>query len=729
MTKDNLIGTSIGPYEIVGKIGRGGMAEVYKGYHQGLRRPVALKFLGQTLQDNENVVLRFQREAQAIAALRHQHIVQVYDFGMVEGRPYLVLEYIPGRDLRTEMDQRRAAGRPFTQAEILAIIEQTGAALDYAHEQGVIHRDVKPGNILLSERGEAILGDFGLVMLRNRASQVTSGETFGTPEYIAPEQALNSSAAVPQSDIYSLGGILYELLTGRLPFEDDSPLSIALKHISEDPVPLRHYRPDLPVAVEAVVAKTLAKDPAARYPTARALAVALREAWQGAGAPSPHIPIPATEDTIPPPPLAAAGAAPIDIAPNTKTTFETPPPPGETAPSSPEPPRRRRLGGLWLALFALIALGAFGYLELTGRSTWFNIAILAPTPTASPTATLTATPTATSTATATPAPSSTPTPTAAATAQSIAESVSTPSTATPSPSPTATPTPRPTATATPLPTPTPTTPPTPTPTPTLAPGEARTRAIDAMTLRFVPGGAFLMGAAEDDELASGDEQPQHEVILSPFWMDETEVTTDQYKLCVAAEACTEPITRDLYDNPNRGNHPIVLISWEQAVSYCAWVAGATGWDVRLPTEAEWEKAASWDPASNTKRRYPWGDDYDRTRIPIGNRAVAVGSYPDNASAYGILDLAGNVIEWTGDWYDKDYYSTADLPADPTGPASGSYRVMRGGAGAPIEKSVEYEVRTTYRTFGKPESTVRGSERPAKSATLGFRCVVVGEWLP
>jgi len=250
-----------------------------------------------------------------------------------------------------------------------------------------------------------------------------------------------------------------------------------------------------------------------------------------------------------------------------------------------------------------------------------------------------------------------------------------------------------------------------------------------MTMHFVPAGTFLMGAAEDDELASEDEQPQHEVRLSAFWMDETEVTTDQYKLCVAANACTEPITRDQYDAANKGNYPMVLISWEQAARYCAWIAEVTGWNVRLPTEAEWEKAASWDPLTASKRRYPWGNEYERTRIPIGIRPVAVGSYPENASAYGILDLAGNVFEWTGDWYDKNYYSRSDLPADPTGPESGTYRVMRGGSVAPIEKSLDYEVRTTYRNFGKPESTVKGNERPAKSATLGFRCVVVGEQLP
>lgn len=708
MTTDTLIGTHIGPYEIIEKIGRGGMAEVYKGYHHVLRRPVALKFLEQTLQDKESVTLRLRREAQAIAALRHQNIVQVYDFGMYENRPYLVLEYIPGHDLRMEMDQRLATGRAFTPEETIAMIEQTGAALDYAHEHGVIHRDVKPGNILLSDRGEAILGDFGLVMLRDRVSQITTGETFGTPEYIAPEQALNSRAAVPQSDIYSLGGILYEMTTGHLPFEDDSPLSLALKHISEDPTPPHRYRPDLPAAVEAVILKTLAKDPADRFPTARALADALRKAWQEPGAPAPARAVPMPDDTIPPPPNAPATGRTASAA-------------APAAPTGHVPPTRRRRGWRIIVLLLLIAAGLFAYLELTGRSTLLDMALLAPT--ATPTSTATATATATHTATAT----ATATPTPTATADAVASSALPTATATPRPTASPTPTLAPTATATQRPTATATH--TATPTPTLAPGEAHVRDVDEMTMRFVPGGTFLMGASEDDVDAARHERPQREVFVSAFWMDETEVTTDQYKLCVAAGVCTEPITRDLYDAPNRGNHPMVLISWEEAARYCGWIGDATGWPARLPTEAEWEKAASWDPATNTKRLYPWGDVYDRTRIPIGNRVVAVGSYPQNASAYHILDLAGNALEWTNDWYNRDYYSTPTPPPDPTGPESGDYRVMRGGAGAPIEKSVEYEVRTTYRTFGKPESTVRGTERPAKSATLGFRCVVVGERLP
>ncbi len=714
MTTDTLIGAHIGPYEIIEKIGRGGMAEVYKGYHHTLRRPVALKFLEQTLQNKESVALRLRREAQAIAALRHSHIVQVYDFGMYESRPYLVLEYIPGHDLRMEMDQRLASGRAFTPEETIAIIEQTGTALDYAHEHGVIHRDVKPGNILLNDRGEAVLGDFGLVMLRNRVSQITTGETFGTPEYIAPEQALNSRAAVPQSDIYSLGGILYEMTTGHLPFEDESPLSLALKHISESPTPPRRYRPDLPPAVEAIILKALEKDPADRFPTARALADALREAWEKPAAPTPARAVPMPEDTIPPPPHAPgkgrAACAGVPAAPADSVT-----------------PARRRRGGWIIVLALLVAAGLFAYFELTGRSTLLDMALLAPTatPTSTPTSTATATTTATATATATAAASATPT----ATADVVAASTPPTTAETPPPTAAASPTPTPAPTATPLPAATATHTATPTPTPTLAPGEARVRDADGMTMRFVPGGAFLMGAPETDVDAARHERPQREVFVSAFWMDETEVTTDQYKLCVAAGMCTEPITRDLYDNPNRGAHPMALISWEEAARYCAWIADSAGWAARLPTEAEWEKAASWDPATNTKRRYPWGDAYDRTRIPIGNRVVAVGSYPQNASAYDILDLAGNALEWTNDWYSRDYYSAPDPPPDPTGPTSGDYRVMRGGAGAPIEKSVEYEVRTTYRTFGKPESTVRGTERPAKSATLGFRCVVVGERLP
>ena len=333
MSSDTLIGAIIGPYKILSKIGQGGMGEVYKGQHIELERPVAIKFLGRHLEIDEQLTQRFKREARAIATLRHHNIVVVYDFGAFEGGHYLVMEYVAGNDLRQQMNQRFTQNRAYAPEEILTLVEQVAAALDYAHAQGIIHRDIKPANIFINTDGEAILGDFGLVMLRDRISQATMGNTFGTPEYIAPEQAIDSRAAVPQSDIYALGGIIYEMVTSTLPFEADTPLDLALKHISEDPAPPRQYNPTLPQTVENVILQALNKAPQARYPTAQALVQALRQAWSGNTAPTTVV-IP----KITPLPLSAtAQATPIYHTP-TSASFEasTPPPPTRIPKPAPE---------------------------------------------------------------------------------------------------------------------------------------------------------------------------------------------------------------------------------------------------------------------------------------------------------------------------------------------------------------------------------------------------------
>jgi len=236
-----------------------------------------------------------------------------------------------------------------------------------------------------------------------------------------------------------------------------------------------------------------------------------------------------------------------------------------------------------------------------------------------------------------------------------------------------------------------------------------------------------MGASDDPD-ALQREQPQHTVTLRPFWMDETEVSNDQYRLCVEAGVCTEPANYATdnvtpYDDPARGNHPVVFVTWTQADAYCRWQADETGWNVHLPTEAQWEKTASWDPNGGPKRRYPWGDEApDETRLNyLGSglgRPAAVGGYPQGASACGVLDMAGNVWEWVSDWYNSDYYDTADLPPNPTGPIQGTNKIMRGGS---CGYGARY-VRTTHRE-------VAGDFEKAKSDALGFRCVVDGERLP
>jgi serine/threonine protein kinase len=424
-----LVGHTLGPYQLLEKIGHGGMAEVYKGFHPALNRYVAVKLLGQSLEADPNFARRFQREAQAIAVLDHPNIVQVFDFGAQPLGPegdevhYLVMEYVEGRDLRAEMEGRVSAGQPFTPDEITHILGQVAGALDYAHQHGVVHRDVKPGNILVTDDGRVVLTDFGLAMLRDRASQATLGNTFGTPEYIAPEQAIDSRAASPLSDIYALGVILYEMITGRLPFEDESPLSLALKHINQEPTPPRRYVPDLPEPVEAVTLRALAKEPADRFPTAQAMVDALNQAWAG-------------------PSLLPIGG---------RTSLPAPSARGSLLQLAGRRSALLVIGGLALLLIGLIG----GFTLFWGGSPSALAVVTAsatltstPRPSVTPTSTDTATPAPTATATPSRTPVNTPSPTATSTATS-----------------TLTPTARPTRTPTPPPTP----PPAPTDTPTSVP--------------------------------------------------------------------------------------------------------------------------------------------------------------------------------------------------------------------------------------------------------------------
>ncbi|MBN1814302.1 MAG: SUMF1/EgtB/PvdO family nonheme iron enzyme [Anaerolineae bacterium] len=726
---DILIGHTIDQYKIVEKIGQGGMAEVYKGYHLALKRYVAIKLLGRTLRDDPVFTNRFQREAQASASLRHANIIRIFDYGAFEGGHYIVMEYIEGTDLRAEMDRRKREYRGFTPGEVLHILSQVAEALDYAHQQGVIHRDVKPANILLSSEGQVVLSDFGLAMLRNRVSQVTMGHSFGTPEYIAPEQAIDSRAAVPQSDIYALGAILYEIVAGRPPFYAESPLSLALMHVNEDPTPPRQYAPSLPETVEAVILRALAKDPEERFPTARAMVDALRRAWAGQDM--------ADQDKITQPAMPVGRRLP-----------PTPPPPPSSPPPSPtqiglqEPapapaPWWRGwpmgvgiIGALLLIPALLIGVSALfppeepmavvstetAAFTRTPPSARVPTDTLVPTKVPTDVPTLTSTHTPVSTLVFTPTPTGTPTPTD-----------------TPSPTPTATWTPAPspvilptaTPTATPLPTETPTATPTVPPAPTetteagLLPGQVAVRSVDGMAMRFVPAGSFLMGTDDTTE-AYPQERPQHTVILSAYWIDETEVTNAQYQLCVEAKACEPPSIRTYYDDPARANHPVVYVTWAKAGAYCNWLADEMGWDIHLPTEAQWEKAASWAPVAEVKYRFPWGDTAaDPTLLNYQGsglgRTTSVGSYPLGASPYGALDMAGNVWEWVSDWYGYDYYDEAEGAVDPLGPATGTHHVMRGGSYG----YDDHKARTTHRDAGTPR---------ASGAGLGFRCVVSGESL-
>jgi serine/threonine-protein kinase len=535
---------------------------------------------------------------------------------------------------------------PLSLPETVAILSRLAPALDRAHTLGMIHRDLKPGNILFDGEGNPHISDFGLVKLTQSDTQLSQSGVMGTPAYMSPEQARGEQQIDGRADLYALGAILYQMITGKQPYEANTPMGLALKHVTEPPPSLHEARPDLPEEYEAIIARAMAKDPAQRFETAGSLLTALKSAPdpqtatlpRQREAPATGIPIPTLSPTLKP------GA----VAPETRASQ---PPPG---------------GRSWKPL----VLSGLGLMALVGVGTLVFVAL----PFLSPTRPGTATPTAPISVTASP--------------QAVAVATATLAfTQTPTPTPTLSPTPQ--------------------------AGATTISSIDQMVQVYVPAGEFTMG----HDSGAPDQQPAHSVYLDSFWIDRSEVTNALYALCEGAGGCTRPletrsITRpDYYGNAQFANYPVLFVNWNQAQAYCSW-AGR-----RLPTEAEWEKAAR----GADGRLYPWGSDLpDAQRLNsalsgVGD-TVAVGQYPGGASPYGALDMAGNAWEWVADWYDPNYY-TESPKENPTGPSQtgcpeGDCRVLRGGAW----DSHDAQATTAARLFYGPNDardafTIRCAQTP------------------
>ena len=622
-----LIGREIDRYKILSLIGKGGMATVYKAYDTRLERDVAIKVIRRdafSTEDMDMLLKRFEREAKSLAGLSHPNIVGVIDFGEFEGSPYLVMVYVPGGTLKDWL------GEPIPWRGAIQMLLPVARALEYVHKRNIINRDIKPSNILMTESGQPMLTDFGLIKAfgekdKDATNLTGSGMSLGTPDYMAPEQWTGETSV--QSDLYSLGVVLYEMITGHRPYMADTPAGVLLKQANE-PLPLpKNYVPDLPQDVESVLLKALAKDPINRYPDMTTFVAELQSLLEGKAV---------TASTINTEQLRA------QMTGNAIKVEHTP------------KPRK------WLLPAALVVV--VGAIAVVAGAFWFlssNPDMFAPV--------------VTSTQRVLPSPTVV------------------------LPSPTAIPpteTAQPEATATEL------------PAPTEASLPAEIKDSKNVPMVLIPAGEFTMG---NDVSGDAISRPAHQVNVDAFYIDKFEVTNEMYDACSYAVECRKPlqsgsVTRTTYfNNPVFANYPVIYVDWKMANAYCAW-RGA-----RLPTEAEWEKAAR----GTDEHIYPWGGE--ELDCSLSNFAGCVGDttpvdqHEKGQSLYGVFGMAGNVWEWTSTLSKLYPYDPTDGREDPE--VYGK-RIARGGSWHPNFGGNSGNVRVDTRT---------GLDPGYYGAYVGFRC--------
>lgn len=433
-----MVGRTIGKYKIVEHLGRGGMAEVYKAYQEHLDRYVAIKLMHSFLASDQDFLSRFKREAKSMAALTHPNIISVYDFDVQGDTYYIVMEYIEGGTLKDLIEMHTRRGEKLSLARAVQIILELADALSFAHSRGMIHRDIKPANVMINGRGSAILMDFGIAKMTSGPTYTATGAMIGTPAYMSPEQGIGKPGD-ERSDLYSLGVLFFQLVTGQLPYDAETPLAVVLKHVN-DPIPSpQQLNATIPPLIEEVILQALAKNPDDRYPSVhefgRALRYAVKHSTMDTGVPQALL-----QDKPTPLPLKTAG--PTNLA-QPAGTIISPPAPATVVAEPPVPaPKTEKTAVNWVwGAIALLLL----VIVVFGGGMMFSGALSGePTPTSTPVNVVASSLESTDTPTP-PATEEEPTPDILATAR--AETMALLTGAAPTPTNTAAPTAPPTATA------------------------------------------------------------------------------------------------------------------------------------------------------------------------------------------------------------------------------------------------------------------------------------------
>jgi eukaryotic-like serine/threonine-protein kinase len=648
-TTKSIIGQTIdGKYRVESLIGMGGMGAVYRARHTFINNEVAIKVIRPREGMSNKTAERFLREARAAGMIDHPNAIKVTDFGHSGEMLYLVMEFVQGQSL-DNLIQIAGHLSPELTAEIMG---QICAALDAAHSRNIVHRDLKPENIMIKQNdlGQRIVKvlDFGLAKLKAEEDfipSLTSADTVvGTLSYMSPEQCKGEEVLDLRSDIYSLGVVAFEMLTGKLPFVSTRPTGLLSKHMFDHPPRLRSIKPSIPENVERAVLRAMAKSPEDRFQSAGEFASELSKAVRTSQESSSRAlsavfdkeETDHSHDDIRTESLNENITTEIGRSTVQSFSYEVKHGNSESKPRTVEslavaqidPPEqerpvsqsltiaspKRRSAWLYIisGLLILILIGSAIYIAFSGIGR-------------------------------------------------------------------------------------------------RGPAPAGDQEIDASVpgMVLIQSGWLKMGSLEGYDY----EQPVHEVYVNSFYIDETEVTNEQFEQFVNAtnyQTETERTSNNknswrIYATPERKNHPVVLVSWNDAAAYAKW-AGK-----RLPTEAEWEYAAR---GGLIGKKYPWGDDAPprRANFARGRRikeplTEPVKSYESNG--YGLYDMAGNVSEWCQDWYDPDYYHNSP-ERNPAGPSTGQSRVIRGGSW--------YTDFNQIRVAGRISETPEGYEYDR-----GFRC--------